>query len=391
MAIDFVLGAIDPEMFTIARALTDAGIPWRWARGPVVGGETYACPDDGVSGVVIGERGSGAEHDVLVRRRDDRDWWYASATLRAVTPHRAPAAAYASQDVPAADGVTRVWVECRPGHLSRAEMEARGDVVIDHHDVRFDPMASAPPADAYAASSIGQVGEWLLRRAIAAQNEQLAETEYASLFAAAEALRTPAARVAGALDHCLFAALGGLVPGVDRDAALRAAAEMAADRDLAALKGTPPEAGTPAAYLAQVEAAQVALRAAPKLTLAEQEVCDLLSHRGRIGSLPVAAAHAGLAYVIEVPSRPGVPTTCSLGGAAGPEAVTAFAEIARAAFAETYARALDAGQSYVARTMEECASQGAARGGVYAMPARGMASAYLPAATLAPWLRRHAC
>jgi hypothetical protein len=48
---------------------------------------------------------------------------------------------------------------------------------------------------------------------------------------------------------------------------------------------------------------------------------------------------------------------------------------------------IDTSAADTLRAMESCASQGAAQGGVYAFPARGMAGAYLPAADLAGWLR----
>jgi hypothetical protein len=93
----FVLGAIDPEMLTISRVLTAAGLPWRWARLPGTDG---------------------------------------------ATPIRQPGAAYQCEDVAAAGGgVARVWVECRPAGTDRAALEARGDVVIDHHDTAQDPGA----------------------------------------------------------------------------------------------------------------------------------------------------------------------------------------------------------------------------------------------------------
>jgi hypothetical protein len=311
----FVLGAIDPEMLTISRVLTAAGLPWRWARLPGTDG---------------------------------------------ATPIRQPGAAYQCENVAAAGGgVARVWVECRPAGTDRAALEARGDVVIDHHDVRVDPMATAAPARAVEASSIGQLWELASRRPglsglrdAMAGPRRIDPCPACQGYAPAEPCEVcqgtgtqecpalhPDLRIEGAIDHCLFAALGGLVPGVGAFDALYARAAIATDRELAALKGTPPEAPSMTAYLDAVEAAARTLRAAPRLTLGGVEVCDLLDHVLPIPSLPVAAAYAVLAYVTEVPARPGVPTTCSIGGAASPEAVEAFAEIGRAAFAGALVRA----------------------------------------------------
>lgn len=363
----FVLGSIDPEMLTIMRALHAAGVPWRWASTPA--GRAAAAekkspqPGDGTRPVV------------------------------------APAAAYAADDVAALEGATRVWVECRPAGMTRAAVEARGDVVVDHHDAAQDPAASCPPERAVEASSVGQLG---LLAWVAACGQRVggrrpgpeAERVWAALLREVQApprgegfKLSPAMRVAGALDHALGAALGGLVPGVDPDDCLRAAAVMAADRELAELKGTPPEAETPEAYLAQVAAAQEILRAAPRIALGYQRVCDLLGHAGKIPALPVAAAHARLAYVIEVPGRPGVPATCSIGGAATPEAVEEFATFARGVFEAQRAFAARRRDAAAVAAMDACANQGAAKGGVYAFPQRGMAGVYLPAATFGPSLR----
>lgn len=384
----FILGAVDPEMFTISRLLTAAGVPWRWAREPaavhpgdrVVTGHGDAATVTETSGPRVSvalDRDAGTDHPGA--------WWDVAELSRpdgspcGAPCVRAPGAAYACCD-DRQGGATRVWVECRPAGMSRPALEARGDVVIDHHDVRCDPMASAPPERAVEASSIGQ-----LYALACAHCDQWARTlvdvmEGAERPSWGRGLRADL-RIAGALDHALHAALGGLVPGVDRDAALRAAAEMAADRELSALKGTAPEAGSPEAYLAQVAAAEAVLRAAPKLTLGEQEVCDLLSHAGKIPSLPVAAAHAGLAYVVEAPARPGVPTTCTIGGATTPAAVMVFAEVGREAFKNAVAVYPKLAE------LREVAEKGAARGGVYAFPERGMAGVYLPAWSLTDFLR----
>ena len=130
--------------------------------------------------------------------------------------------------------------------------------------------------------------------------------------------------------------------------------------------------------LAQIEAAQAILRAAPRVTLGDMEVCDLLSYEGEIPALPVAAAHAGLAYVVETPSRPGVPATCVLGGATTPRAVRVFAELARDAFVS---------ELPYAPTLAEHRSAGAARDGVYEPPEHGFAGVYLPAEVFRESLR----
>jgi len=399
----FVLGAIDPEMFTIARCLTAAGCEWEWAAPP---GTAEKCA--ALTQRAIDAQNCGAP---------ESEWAALSAEAKRLrsTPIRQPAAAYACEDRRSAQsGHTRtfVWVECRPAGVSRAALEARGDDVIDHHDLRHDPEASAPPEHAAQASSIGQVFRHARGVACGQDGAYRTEDEAAPLVRLFRLMSDPDAhrtghamrsdlRIAAALDHCLFAALGGLVPGVDRDAALRAAAEMAADHELAALKGVEPEAETPEAFIALIEAAQAILRDAPKLRLGGLEVCDLLSHSGKIHALPVAAAHAMLAYVVEAPARPGVPTTCTIGGATTPAAVRVFAEVAREAFEALLASArsdaaldavrLESHESGLAfgrvRELESIASQGAARGGVYSMPERGIAGAYLAAAVLAPRLR----
>jgi len=419
----FSLGAVDPEMLTISRLLTAAGVPWRWAREPaavrpgdrVVTGHGDAATVTETSGprvAVALDRDAGTDHPGA--------WWDVAELTRldgspcGAPCVRNPGAAYAVCD-DRQGAAARVWVECRPAGLSRAELEARGDVVIDHHDTRHDPMANAPPESAVDASSLGQVFAFAVATALELEpREDIRRgstwaARLADVMAAGYAerpcpfcekwfdLSSPDGgptvdceghrpgrrlvmrsdlRIAGALDHALHAALGGLVPGVDRDDALRAAAEMAADRELAAMKGTAPEAGSPEAYIAQVSAAESVLRGARKLTLGGLEVCDLLDHVGKIPALPVAASHACRAYVVEAPARPGTLTTCAIGGATTPAAVRVFAEIAREAFA-------------AARTpeLEALADLGAARGGVYAFPERGMAGVYLPARSLVSFLR----
>jgi hypothetical protein len=405
----FVLGAIDPEMHVIARCLAAAGVEWEWAASPAA----LARLDDLVTRATDAQNCGEMEYA----------WAPLFAEAEAIrgTPIRSPAEAYACADrVSAGGGVHTVfvWVECRPAGASRAALEARGDVVIDHHDVRSDPMASASPADAVEASSIGQLFAWARQRScivclgsgdsgaegmghsedgcyecrgaarrdplVAAMRELPAwgDADVDAAYLERHPALRPDLRIAGALDHCLYAALGGLVPGVGRDAALRAAAEQAADVEFAAKAGRPVAAASPEAFIAQVESAVKALRAAPRIAIGGMEVADLLDRRSPVTALPVAAAYAGLAYVVEAPARPGVPTTCSIGGATTPAAVRVFAEVAREAFAHAVQSnypSLDG--------LAEHAEKGAARGGVYAFPERGMAGVYLPAWALAEFLR----
>ena len=345
----FVLGAIDPEMFIISRELDAARVPWTWA------------------------------------------YTSAPAGVRGEYPIRAPADAYRACDLRSElrselriePPSIIVWVECRPDGQSRSDLERRGDAVIDHHDPR------KAYRDSYEESSVAQVLATARYYACGQDGGHLRPDGVAALERLMIRMTAPDAqhtglslradlRVAGAVDHCLVAAMSGRAIGVDRDDALQSCAAMACDTDLAKLKGTRPEADSREMYLAQIEAAQAILRAAPKITLGDMEVCDLLSHEGKISALPVAAAHAGLAYVIETPARPGVPATCALGGATTPRAVRVFAELARDAFVSEipYAPAL-----------RSFAGMGEAHDGVYAFPERGFAGVYLPAEVFCESLR----
>jgi hypothetical protein len=111
----FVLGAIDPEMLFIQRALAAAGLSWEWA-----------CP-----------RASG-RHGQPIRRH---------------------AAAYDCENVGLPErGLIRVWVECRPGGLppgiaGRQVLESRHDVVVDHHQPG-DRGYSRETAEAFEGSRI---------------------------------------------------------------------------------------------------------------------------------------------------------------------------------------------------------------------------------------------
>lgn len=338
----FVLGAIDPEMLTISRELDAAGVQWTWAH-------TADAPDAGS------------------------------------TPIRVPADAYRVCDTRIEYDRPRVvvWVECRPAGMTRDALFERGDEVIDHHDPR------KVYQDSYEESSVAQVLTIARCYACGQDGGHRWPEETAALGRLMDRMTAPNAhrtghalradlRVAGAVDHCLGAALSGRVEGVDSDDALRACAMMACDRDLARLKGTRPEADSPEEYLGQIEAAQAILRGASKITLGGVEVCDLLSHEGKIPALPVAAAHARLAYVIETPARPGVPATCALGGATTPRCVQVFAELARDAFTS---------ELPFAPALAEHRNAGGARDGVYEFPERGFAGVYLPAEVFRESLR----
>lgn len=157
--------------------------------------------------------------------------------------------------------------------------------VIDHHR-EGDPGFGRPPQDFLAASSIGQVVDWL---------SDVPGSEEIRLCAAA--------------DHCLGAAYAGRCPGVDPDALM---AWRAASR--AAFQGR-----TVGEILADVEATSEALRKAPIVILGEvftgpgphggvhAEVLDAdqwaqiwardMRREPPYPELPEAATRLGLSYV----------------------------------------------------------------------------------------------
>lgn len=226
-----LLGAMDPEMALIRAILGAAGVP------------TLQATD---------------------------------GTGRPVTPGGAyQAPGYAWGDFPPGTGYpgggtvsTLLRVECDgPAVASLEEEMVEGGspalhvVVIDHHRPG-DPGHGRPAAEAWEASSLGQVVTWLLGQGLLWEGD-------GGLLWAAPSLEGPAAegqgtpwllrelRAAGAQDHDAPAALQGRVPGVD-PATVRA---LRTRNACGFLRLTPEE------YEAEVSAAGRALRSAPCLNV----------------------------------------------------------------------------------------------------------------------------
>jgi len=262
----FVLGAPDPEMVTIAALLDHAGQPY------------VAAWHDG--------------------RRVDPGTAYRTNGFSAAPP--------------AAVGF--VQVEC-----AWADGFDPGPVVdrMDHHRPG-DPGFGRPPADYWAASSLGQVATTLGLEP------------------------TPQWRLVAAADHCLAAAYRGQCPGVDPDALMawrltsRAAFQHRSVDDLTA----------------DITVARQHLAQAPRVMLGSVAVADLRSAAAPIPELPEAALRDGIAFLAQArdPQSGRVKTVLQ---SAPTEAVAVFLATARTwghgerygdparGFAGVYAEALE--------------------------------------------------
>ncbi|TAL75362.1 MAG: hypothetical protein EPN56_05175 [Rhodanobacter sp.] len=189
-----------------------------------------------------------------------------------------PGNAYAADPPPldAAAFATVHAVECGWSH------EAANVTHIDHHHPG-DPGYGKPPAEYFAAASIGQIF------ALAA-HELPAHGQQARL-AALHARYDHVAHLAAAADHCLGAAYRGQCPGVDPGELT----QWIIERRAAFLHMSPD------ALRARVEASCVRIRA-----LAVDGLADLRGEPGStVPEAPHAACIAGIAVLTEVVDRDG--------------------------------------------------------------------------------------
>lgn len=206
--------------------------------------------------------------------------------------------------------------------------EAANVAHIDHHHPG-DPGYGQPPAEYFAAASIGQIFA-LAARELPARGQQAG-------LDALHARYGHVAHLAAAADHCLGAAYRGACPGVDPDELTR----WIIERRAAFLHLSP------AALRTRVEASCARIRA-----LAVDNLADLRGEPGgTLPEAPHAACIAGIAVLTEVVDRDGRHKVGLLGANAAQ--VTRF-----------LAGALVPGLT-----------------GYYGDPARGFAGGYLPAAT----------
>lgn len=269
----FVLGAADPEMMFIERAVLAAGLD--------------------------------VEHAMADRKRVTPANAYKCDPPSRVTSHRL------------------VFIECRPRGITRAEIEGLGDVVVDHHNPG-DPGFGRPETAAFEASSVGQLAVLMQ-----SQIQGLPRSEGAEFEALFDALTTARAVAVGCLDHNLPATLAHRTRA-NAGLALDVYAESWADEELAAILGRKP---IPAAeVLAGIERDREAVRTTPCLTIGGRAVRDLTAlPTGTLPWAPAAASLEGCAYLALAPSRPGVPPTVVLGGDTTPACVEAFMAAGREA------------------------------------------------------------
>src|SRR6266511_1112226 len=207
-------------------------------------------------------------------------------------------------------GATLVFVECGADPLPE------GSIRVDHHRPG-DPGYGRPPAEYWEASSIGQIFQLIaalggdlsnpLTRCSGVRHyclsPSMAEKERSAFLGDGEpfagevrkwfAIPAESLMMIAAADHCLAAAYRGQCPGVDPQALRAWRIESRAE-----FQGRSKEALT-----ADIERAEAALRAAPRIEISGIEIADL---RGpAIPELPEAATYLGLGYLAEVADRDG--------------------------------------------------------------------------------------
>lgn len=268
----------------------------------------------------------------------------------------APSEAYRVDDVPLDDAVTghtvRVWVECRPAGMSREALEARGDIVVDHHAPGDRGFGESRTTHLWSASSLGQVTA--VMAAYVAHKRGLVDV--------LERLCDSSVIVRACVDHNLGETLSGGAVGVHPWSAILAMALDSRATLAHAYEPAPPEAVE--AYVTQVIAARAALRERGFVRLAAGVSFVDMTNAGVVPQLPAAASLAGIAYIARAPQRPNTPDTVVVGGLAGPNAVRVFMAYARLA-----ARKLP----------PEVLAKTPGGDGVYGDPARGFAGTYAPA------------
>lgn len=236
----FVLGAGDPEMVAIRQVLAAEKVPWVQAR-------------------VRGKR------------------VYPANAYRAQLPDDAAAALVR--------GAAVFCVEC-------VDTLPPGVRRIDHHRPG-DPGYGRPPAEFWAASSLGQT----VRALSAVLGREIAVT--------------PEMRLTAASDHCLGAAYRGACPGIAPDVLMHwhvASRARYEQRPVAAL-------------LADVAATRAALRAAPRVTLAPGlQAADMRERPD--AELLIAAPREGQCCLSAVTARDGRTKIGCLVGS--PDQISAF-------------------------------------------------------------------
>jgi hypothetical protein len=164
------------------------------------------------------------------------------------------------------------WIETAPAEGGKAAIIAAGGVVVDHHEVG-DPGYGRPPAEAFSASSIGQI---FSRIGFLPRREDM---------------------VIAACDHCLTAAYAGMVPGVSPDVVLAMRVANAARF----------EGRSEADVREDIERALRALESAPTTEIGGEAVADLrewmtpakagASDQGGLPALNHAGPMTGRAYI----------------------------------------------------------------------------------------------
>lgn len=273
----------------------------------------------------------------------------------------APSEAYRVDDVRLDDAVTghtvRVWVECRPEGMSRRDLEARGDIVIDHHEPGDRGFGESRTTHLWSASSLGQVTA--VMTAYASQKRGLVD--------AVERLCDSSVIVRACVDHALGLTLSGAALGVHPWSAVLAMALDATDPDMARTTGRAPTARSVEEFIGQVVAARAAVEGAATYRFGEGAEFANRTQSGPIPQLAVGASLAGRGYITTAPSRPGVPDAIVVGGLTTPQSVRAFMAVARVA-------SLSLPPEVRAKTPKG--------DGVYGDPARGFAGTYAPLSIL---------
>ena len=230
----FILGARDPEMLEIARVLEAHGHPYTNATISVLSAAPGRSPH--------GESAGPSGHAKPRRRRKTipvrSNEAYHATGVQGLIPkdHRL------------------VFVECSVFGLWP-------DEICDHHN-EGDPGYGQPPERYLEGSSLGQVLSLL---GLEPTKEQ---------------------RIIAAADHCLRHAYAGRCPGVDPE-------ELAAwrERSRAEVRGITVEE-----IRARIEAAMEALRKAPRITVAGEEVAWFPAGSGMPEEIPEASARLGIPF-----------------------------------------------------------------------------------------------
>lgn len=261
-----------------------------------------------------------------------------------------PPSAYKAEDValPEGGGV-RIWAEARPTGMTRADLEARGDFVADHH-FPGDRGFGLPAERAVEAATITQV--------LAHLRELGLEFEIPRDLV-----------VVAAIDHKLDAALAGLVPGITADEAVMNHAKWWEDEELATLLNR--KTIELEEVLAGIARDRATMIKCPRRAIGggHHEFVDLTGCPG--GTLQWAPAASCLERLpaLALQSDGHGAKVVTLGFVA-PEAAMAFKRAAKTLIDEAAAQKVEWALHARKGTQDGT--------GVYGDPARGMCGAYLP-------------